>query len=132
MRGGRGGVIAAGCIVAGALAAFAIAPRQPAQEREAEAAPWRVLVFSRTAGFRHASIPAGIKCIEGIGAAKGFAVDATEDGSAFTEENLARYEAVVFLNTTGDVLDEIKEGAFEAFIRGGGGYVGVPSAADTE
>lgn len=98
----------------------------------AQEALWRVLVFSRTEGFRHGSIAAGIECVERIGAERVFAVDATEDSTAFSDDNLARYEAVVFLNTTGDVLDREQEEAFERFIRGGGGYVGVHSAADTE
>jgi type 1 glutamine amidotransferase len=92
----------------------------------------RVLVFSKTAGFRHDSIPDGIAAVKELGAAHGFAVDATEDAGAFTARNLARYNAVVFLSTTGDVLNEAQQGAFEGYIRRGGGYVGVHAAADTE
>jgi type 1 glutamine amidotransferase len=91
-----------------------------------------VLVFSRTTGFRHDSIPAGIVAVRALGAGGGFGVDATEDAAAFTGANLARYRAVVFLNTTGDVLDDRQQQAFEAYVRGGGGYVGVHSATDTE
>jgi type 1 glutamine amidotransferase len=92
----------------------------------------RVLVFSRTAGFRHDSIPEGIAAVRELGAANGFAVDATEDAGAFTAKNLARYGAVVFLSTTGDVLDAGQQTAFERYIKRGGGYVGVHAAADTE
>jgi type 1 glutamine amidotransferase len=92
----------------------------------------RVLVFSRTTGFRHDSIPAGIAAIRELGAGGGFAVDATEDPRAFTPDNLRRYRAVVFLNTTGDVLDDVQQRDFEGYVRGGGGYVGVHAAADTE
>ncbi|GAA0984454.1 MULTISPECIES: ThuA domain-containing protein [Streptomyces violaceusniger group] len=92
----------------------------------------RVLVFSKTAGFRHDSIPDGIAAIKELGAQSGFAVDATEDGAAFTPDNLARYDAVVFLSTTGDVLDTAQQSAFEGYVRAGGGYVGVHAAADTE
>ncbi|WP_285705545.1 ThuA domain-containing protein [Microtetraspora sp. NBRC 16547] len=87
-----------------------------------------VLVFSRTAGFRHDSIPAGIQAIKDLG----FSVTATEDPGAFTAANLAKYKAVVFLSTTGDVLNDAQQAAFEAYIKGGGGYVGVHAAADTE
>ena len=59
-------------------------------------------------------------------------MDATEDASAFTDESLAQYKAVVFLSTTGDVLNAAQQAAFERFIRRGGGFVGVHSAADTE
>src|SRR5919106_6284474 len=82
----------------------------------AAAAPLeRVLVFSETAGFRHDSIPAGITAINELGAANGFAVDATENLTAFNDANLAQYDAVVFLSTTGDVLTDEEQAAFERF-----------------
>jgi len=95
-------------------------------------APYRVLVFTRTTGFRHASIPAGIATVRELGADGGFAVTATEDPTAFTPTGLAGYRAVVFLSTSGDVLDPAGRSALEAYVRGGGGFVGVHSAADTE
>ncbi|MER5915076.1 ThuA domain-containing protein [Streptomyces sp. NPDC001982] len=92
----------------------------------------RVLVFSKTAGFRHDSIPEGIATVKQLGESNGFTVDATEDAGAFTGKNLRRYDAVVFMSTTGDVLDDTQQEAFEGYIRHGGAYVGVHSAADTE
>ena len=92
----------------------------------------RVLVFSRTAGFRHTSIGAGLAAIRKLGQESAFSVDATEDAAAFTSRNLARYRAVVFLNTTGDVLDAAQQDDFERYIQAGGGYVGIHAAADTE
>nr|WP_202486199.1 ThuA domain-containing protein [Streptomyces sp. SID4985] len=92
----------------------------------------RVLVFSKTAGFRHDSIPDGIAAVQQLGATDGLTVDATEDAGAFTARNLRRYDAVVFLSTTGDVLNPAQQRAFEGYIRQGGGYVGVHAAADTE
>jgi len=94
--------------------------------------PFKVLVYSRTDGFRHASIEVGIQAIQSLGAANDFTVDATEDPSQFTTANLAQYEVVIFLNTTLNVLDANQEAAFESYIRGGGNFVGVHSAADTE
>jgi type 1 glutamine amidotransferase len=94
---------------------------------------FRVLVFSKTTGFRHAAqIKTGTTLIKSLGSANGFAVDATEDASRFTANNLRQYTAVVFLNTTGDVLNATQQTAFENFVRRGGGLVGVHSAADTE
>jgi type 1 glutamine amidotransferase len=92
----------------------------------------RVLVFSKTAGYRHDSIPDGIAALRDLGTTGGFTVDATEDAAAFTPANLRRYDAVVFLSTTGDVLDAAQQRAFEDYIRHGGGYVGIHAAADTE
>lgn len=92
----------------------------------------RVLVFSKTAGFRHTSIEAGVEAVERVGRSLGFEVEHTEDDAWFTDERLARYDAVVFLNTTGDVLDLSQEAAFVRYIQAGHGFVGVHSAADTE
>jgi len=92
----------------------------------------RVLVFSLTKGFHHASIPSGIAAITELGASHGFAVDTTVNPAAFTDDNLRRYGAVVFMSTTGDVLDSAQQASFERYIERGGGYVGVHSATDTE
>ena len=92
----------------------------------------RVLVFTKTAGFRHDSIPAAIAALRELGATHGFEVVATEDAAAFEDSHLAQYRAVVWLLTTGDILDPAQQGAFERYVQGGGGYVGVHSAADTE
>lgn len=92
----------------------------------------KVLVFSKTSGFRHSSIAAGIKAIEQLGTQHNFEVDATEDASLFNEENLKNYSAVIFLNTTGDVLDYYQQADFERYIQAGGGFVGIHAATDTE
>lgn len=91
-----------------------------------------VLVFSKTAGFRHASIPAGIEAIQAIGAERGFEVVASEDAGLFTDQGLEGFDAVVFLSTTGDILNEDQQAAFERFIADGKGFVGLHAAADTE
>jgi type 1 glutamine amidotransferase len=92
----------------------------------------RILVFSKTAAFRHDSIEEGIAAIRSLGTANGFEVDATEDSGQFTAANLSRYKAVVFLSTTGDVLNAEQQTAFMNYIHGGGGFVGIHAAADTE
>jgi type 1 glutamine amidotransferase len=91
-----------------------------------------ILVYSRTAGYRHGSIPDGIEAIQRLGSQLNFAVEHTEDPAAFTDAGLEAHAAVVFLNTTGDVLDSAQQSALERFIRAGGGFAGVHSAADTE
>jgi PKD repeat protein len=93
---------------------------------------YHVLVFSKTAAFRHGSIGPGITAIKQLGAQNNFGVDAIEDASLFTDEFLARYDAVIWLSTTGDVLNDAQQAAFERYIQGGGGYVGIHAAADTE
>jgi type 1 glutamine amidotransferase len=108
------------------------APASPSAAGSATVPGFGVLVFTRTAGFRHDSIPAGVRALRELGAGNGFTVTDTAEATAFTAGNLDRYAAVVFLNTTGDVLDAAQQAAFEAYVRGGGGYVGVHAAADTE
>ena len=99
----------------------------------ADAPPrFRALVFSKTTGFRHGSIPNAVAAIRTLGTRHGFAVDATESAAVFTDSALARYQVVIFALTTGDVLDPAQQAAFERFIRGGRGYVGIHSASDTE
>lgn len=93
---------------------------------------YHVLVFSKTAGFRHGSIGPGITAIKVLGEQNNFGVDAIEDASLFTDAFLARYDAVIWLSTTGDVLNAAQEAAFERYIQGGGGYVGIHAASDTE
>jgi type 1 glutamine amidotransferase len=92
----------------------------------------RVLVFSKTKGFRHNSISDGKTAIAKLGNQHHFLVDTTENAAQFTENNLKKYAAVIFLNTTGDVLDDQQQLAFEHYIQAGGGYVGIHSATDTE
>lgn len=98
----------------------------------APAERFRVLVFTRHLGFAHASIPVAIDAVRALGTATGFAVDATEDPARFTDGGLAPYAVVVFLSTTGDVLDAAQQGAMERWIAAGHGWVGIHAAADTE
>jgi cytochrome c len=93
---------------------------------------FRVLVFTKTDGFRHASIPAAVQALRELGARNGFTVDASEDPGAFTDANLARYAVVAFVLTAGDVLDNARQAAFERYIRSGHGFVGVHSSLDSE
>jgi type 1 glutamine amidotransferase len=92
----------------------------------------KVLVFYKTAGFQHDSIPAGIAAIRSLGRANDFSVATTDVAAVFTGKSLRPFDAVVFLNTTGDVLPPKQQKAFKAYIRHGGGWVGIHSAADTE
>ena len=92
----------------------------------------KVLVFSKTAGFRHDCIPTATEAVKKLGTENGFGVDATEDAGQFTPETLKKYKAVVFLCTTGHVLNGEQQKIFEQYIAAGNGFVGVHSATDTE
>jgi uncharacterized protein len=92
----------------------------------------KVLVFSKTSGYRHESIEAGIIAIKKLGTENQFEVDATEDSLAFTGANLKKYKAVVFLSTTLNVLGEAEQKALTAYMQKGGGFVGIHAATDCE
>jgi cytochrome c len=119
-----GAAVVAGLVPASTvLAAPAAAAADPA---------FKVLVFSRTTAFRHDSIPAAVAAIQQLGRDHNFTVDATEDATLFTDANLAQYNAVVFVSTTGDPLDQQSEkDAFQRYIEHGGGFVGVHAASDS-
>lgn len=92
----------------------------------------KILVYSKTRGFHHASIPAGLAAIQKLGLENNFEVDTTTDSSYFVPKTLKKYAAVVFLSTTGNILNDEQQTAFEKYIQGGGGFVGVHAATDTE
>ncbi len=91
-----------------------------------------VLIFSKTNGFRHESIPAGIEAIKKLGASNGFDVVATEDSLDINKTNLKKFAAVIFLSPTGKVLGPEQEEAFQNYIEQGGGFVGIHAATDCE
>src|ERR1700751_2217541 len=92
----------------------------------------KVLVFSKTKGWHHASIAVAVPAVIKLGKENNFDVDTTTDASKFTVANLKQYAAVIFMETTGDVLNDEQQKAFEQYIHSGGGFVGVHSATDTE
>lgn len=94
--------------------------------------PIRVLVFSKTAGFRHQSIPDGVFAMKQLAQKHVFNVFTTEDASQFTDERLANFDVIVLLSTTGTIFNEDQKAAFQKFVQSGKGVVGVHSATDTE
>lgn len=98
----------------------------------APAQQFRALVFSKTAGFRHQSIPEAVAALKKLGKTQGFSVYATEDAGAFTDENLEKYDVVILASTTGTIFNEEQKAAFQKFVQSGKGVVGIHSAADTE
>jgi len=92
----------------------------------------KVLVFSKTKGWRHDSIPEGISTFEKLAASEQFSILSTEDAAIFNDADLKQFNAIVFLNTTLDILDSNQELAMERYIQAGGGFVGIHAAADTE
>lgn len=94
--------------------------------------PLNILVFSKTAGFRHASISSGLKMLYDLSKDQKWVITATEDPSFFNEEILPKFDIAIFLSPTGDALNESQQAAFEKFMNGGKGFVGIHAAADFE
>ena len=92
----------------------------------------RILVFTKTAGYYHESIPTGAAAIMKLGKENNFLVDSTPNANVFVEDSLKNYSAVVFLSTTMNVLNSDQQVAIQRFIQAGGGFVGIHAAADTE
>ena len=102
------------------------------KQQASKSAPPRVLVFSKTMGWKHTSIPNGIAAIQKMGQENSFRVDTTKNAAYFTQDSLQNYQAVIFLSTTQNVLNAQQQVAFERYIQAGGGFVGIHAAADTE
>jgi hypothetical protein len=92
----------------------------------------KVLIYSKTNGYRHESIPLGIAAIKKLGEANNFWVDATEDSLDINDKKLRQYQAIIFLSTTGKVLGVNEEEALQKFIQKGGGFAGIHAATDCE
>ena len=104
----------------------------PSEETKEAKIPELVLVFTKTAGYRHQSIEKGVQTFRELGRKNGFIALQTESSDDFTPQNLKNYKLVVFLNTTMDVLNDAQQKAFESYIKNGGSYLGVHGASDTE
>lgn len=92
----------------------------------------KVLVFIKTMGYHHESIPAGVSAIEQLGKTNHFEVEATEDAAVFNDNDLKQYRAVIFLSTTGNILNADQQVALQRYIQAGGGFMGIHAAADAE
>lgn len=99
---------------------------------EKEVFAQEILVFSKTGGFRHKSIEPGKEALRKMSEKNKWKMTFSEDSTIFNTEALKAVKVVVFLNTTGNILNEDQQKAFEAFIQRGGGFVGIHAAADTE
>ncbi|MFB7513453.1 ThuA domain-containing protein [Streptomyces sp. NPDC056144] len=91
-----------------------------------------VLIYTRTAGYRHDSLPAAAAALADLARERGWGADITDDPAAFTPEGLAGRPAVVLVSTTGTVLTPEGRTACEAYLRGGGALLAVHAAANAE
>jgi type 1 glutamine amidotransferase len=109
--------------------------REDAAGRDDAARAPRLLVYSRSTGFRHDSIPTAVAAIRSAATRAGIDSDATEDLARITDEQLASFGAIVLVSTTGSPFGP--EGSPEIatlmrYVRTGGGLVGVHSVEDLD
>ena len=91
-----------------------------------------ILIFSKTAGFRHDSIEVGAQALSQLLKKNDYNCIHSEDSQLFNDKNLKQFRAIIFLSTTGDILNKEQQLAFQRFIQAGGGFVGIHAASDTE
>lgn len=92
----------------------------------------KVLIFSKTQGFRHSSIEKGAQVLKRLLDNEKISSDHSEDAALFTDQVLKKYDAIIFLSTTGNILDKTQQDAFVRYIQSGKGFVGIHAATDTE
>ncbi len=93
---------------------------------------FKALLVTTTKGWHHESLHYGVVALQELAEKNEFTLDLLQDPKGFTEQNLKQYQAVIFLNTTGNIFDSVQQGVMERFIRSGKGFVGIHSASDTE
>jgi hypothetical protein len=98
----------------------------------AQSKQFKVLLITTTRGWHHESVHYGVLALEQMAIKNSFSLTLFEDPNSFTDKNLEQYQAVIFLNTTGDIFDSAQQKVMERFIRSGKGFVGIHSASDTE
>ena len=92
---------------------------------------FRALLFTKTMGFHHESIHEGVSAMRELAGKHNFDLDWQEDPGKFNDNNLAKFDIIIFLNTTGDILNDVQQAAMEKFIQSGKGFVGIHSATVT-
>ena len=107
------------------LLCFCCAAQVFAQEKQ-------VLIFHETEGFRHNSIENGIQAIQAMANEIGFKSEVSRDSRYFTDNDLSALDLIIFLNTTGNILNLEEQNAFQNYMDQGGNFFGIHAAADTE
>lgn len=115
-----------------ALAISFINRSSKANKSQTEPDSSSILIFTKTEGYRHQSIPTGVETVEEIASQNDLSTVHTEDATYFQPDSLANFDIVLFLSTTGDILNEQQQKAFKQFIQNDGGFVGIHAASDTE
>ena len=120
------------CIVVATTFVFGIILSCKKDVPAEETAPVHILIYTKTKAYRHECIEPGSKAIQAYFSKYDMLTTATADSSVFSPQRLQEFDAVMFFQTTGNVLDSVQQVAFENYIKSGKGFVGVHAASDTE
>lgn len=93
---------------------------------------FKAFLVTKTMGWQHASGHYGVEALKKMADRNNFELVIQEDHNAINDKNLEQYQVIIFLNTTGNILDSAQQKAIERFIQKGKGFVGIHSASDTE
>ncbi len=123
-------ILALALFIAGILPADAFAQRR----KEVKWKKVNLLIYTRNGkGYVHDNIPAAVQAIKDLGVKKGFHTEVSDDPAVFTEDNLKKYQALVFTSTNNNVFDnDTQKVAFMRYVQAGGGFVGIHSVTGTE
>ncbi len=104
-----------------------------AQQSDKKLKGKHILIFTKNGkGYVHENIPASIAALQKLGIENNFTTDTTTNSALFTDDNLKKYDVIIFSNTNNDVLDNEQEKvAFMRYIQAGGGFMGIHSASGT-
>lgn len=91
----------------------------------------KILLFSKSTGFRHSeSIDAGKTVFAELARKNNWFLFDTEEGGVFNTEQLAKFDVVIFNNSTGRVLNDDQQKALETYVENGGSLIGIHGAGD--
>ncbi len=112
------------------VGALSLAPEAGEAQTEPPGSEFKALVFTKTAGFRHDSIPSGVAMFRQMATENNFEMVHTEDSTIFNDQDLAQFDVLVMFQTSGDVWNAEQKAALERYQQGGGGVVAIHNAAD--
>lgn len=94
--------------------------------------PASLLIYTAANGYVHQVTGPAAAALEEMGKKHNFTVTVSEDSTLFTPAILEKFDAVVFLNCSGDILDDTQQEAFKTYMMSGGGFIGIHGATTAE
>lgn len=118
-------VLPVGRVLLGTLVIGFTLKAENTRRQQSSGEPFQVLIFTKIehGEYRHSVTPTAVKAIERLGVQEGFHATVTDDSGIFSNESLSRFRAVIFINNTGDILEDVQQEAFQQYLKSGKGVV---------